>query len=312
MPTPTFPEQSRSEAEILADSLAALSDGDVRISVVKGLADLSRGGRNTLAAAWPSLAESVRRKATREMSKLAEERVELNFGRALRVALDDESPVVRRLAIAALWEDEGSDLSDRLQVMATADPSLDVRTEAIAGLYRFARQAALGDEEDGADKLRDFLVDLARPGAQPLAVRRRALESVAPLGGTDTAELIDQAYASEDPELRVSAVIAMGRTMDSGWLNELVGELASEDTELRREAARALGEIGDPQAVHELASAGRDPSAEVRQSAIASLGRIGGQAATKALRSLEQGATVEDLGAIETALTEAVGDPLPF
>jgi HEAT repeat protein len=246
------------------------------------------------------------------MSKLAGRRVELNFGRALRVALDDDSPVVRQLAVAALWEDEGSDLRDRLTVMATADPSLDVRTEAVAGLYRFARQAALEDGNGEARELRNLLVDLARPGDQPPAVRRRALESLAPLGDQQTNALIDEAFASDDPELRVSAVIAMGRTMDSGWLQHLIVELASEDVELRRESARAIGEIGDPEAVLALASAGRDPSADVRQAAIASLGRIGGQAATKVLRGLEQDATADELVAIETALSEAVGDALPF
>jgi HEAT repeat protein len=291
--------------------LAALRDGEVRTSVVKGLADLSRGGRKTLAAAWPFLDDGVRRRATREMSRLAQERVELNFGRALRVALDDESPVVRRLAVAGLWEDEGSDLRDRLQAMATDDPALEVRSEAIAGLYRFARQTALGDAEDAVE-LRNVLLKLASSGAQPPAVRRRALESLAPLGGEQIAALIDEAYASEEPELRISAVVAMGRTMQSGWLETLTGELDSDDPELRREAARAIGEIGDPRVVHELARSGRDPSAEVRQAVIESLGRIGGQAATKALRGLEHGANADDQGAIEAALSEAVDIPLPF
>jgi hypothetical protein len=167
MPTPTSPAPAPSEAEVLDNTIAALRDGDVRVSVVKGLADLSRDGRATLAAAWPELPESVRRRATRQMAKLAADRVELSFGRALRLALDDESPVVRQLAVAALWEDESSELRERLLELAVADSSPDVRAEAVRGLGRFSRIAS-GEPDAAAASLRDLLLRLATDGTQPL------------------------------------------------------------------------------------------------------------------------------------------------
>ena len=71
-----------------------------------------------LAVAWESIPEDNRIDLVRRFDELSEERVELNFGRALRVALDDRSAVVRQLAIAGLWEDESSELLDRLRSMS--------------------------------------------------------------------------------------------------------------------------------------------------------------------------------------------------
>lgn len=280
---------------------------------MKGLADLSRGGRSTLAAAWPDLSESVRRRVTRQLGKTAQERVELNFGRALRVALDDSSAVVRQLAVAGLWEDDSSDLRDRLARMTVEDPSSDVRAEAARGLGRFARQIAAGELNDEVGQaLYDLLVRLAGDAGQPEEVRRRALESVGAFGGDDVSGLIDAAYASDDHGLRLSAVVAMGRSTDATWLETLVEELESEDADLREEAARALGEIGDARVVHELSTAATDEMAEVRRAAIAALGQIGGSAAAKALQGLEQEEEGEERAAVAEAIAEARGEVIPF
>ena len=303
----------RSEADVLAEALAAFRGGDVRVSSVKGLSDLSRGGHKTLAAAWPDLSESVRRRLTRQMGRLADDRVELNFGRALRVALEDPSPVVRQLAIAALWEDDADDIRERFSLMAGEDDSLDVRLAALRGLNRFAHRAAIGDlDDEAAESLRDQLIDFARADAEPADVRRLALEALGAYGGEDVFALIDEAYVSRDLEARVSAIVAMGRSMHGAWLSVLTQELAATDPESREAAARALGQIGDPGAVAALAGAGADPEPKVRTAAIAALGQIGGQAATKALRALESVASESERRAIADSMAEAQGGAFPL
>ena len=313
MPTPTSPAPARKEADVLADAIAALRLGDVRAVVVRGLADLSREGRATLAAAWPGLPVDVRRKATRQMGKLAGDRVELSFGRALRVALDDEAAAVRQLALAALWEDENSDLLARLAGLVDDDPSSDVRAEAARGLGRFARRAAEGElDPAAADALLALLERLATEAAQPAEVRRGALESLGAFGSPRVSRLIEDAYRSGDHGFRLSAIVAMGRSMDGGWLQTLIEELSAADVDVRLEAARSLGEIGDSRAVQDLATACADDHGEVRQAAIAALGRIGGGAAARALQRVEQEASAADRVAIDAALSEAQGDQLPF
>ena len=117
----------------------------------------------------------------RRFDELSEERVELNFGRALRVALDDRSAVVRQLAVAGLWEDESSELLDRLRDMLVNDESPDVRAQAAAALERFSSMAAVGSlDEPVANDLRHVLRQSAIDADAPYAVQRRALESLGP------------------------------------------------------------------------------------------------------------------------------------
>ena len=325
MPTPMFPEPNPEPTESaradspggspssVAAALAALRRGTVRASDVAALSDLSRQATAVLAGEWPSLPEPTRVAIVREMDELAEERIDLNFARALRVALDDESPVVRQLAVTALWEEERGDIVDRLQALAATDPSEDVRAEAAKGLGRFAEQAVAGDL-DGTlgERLQAGLTALAADEATPYGLRRRALESVGVFGGEEINRLIRAAYDSDEQGFQASALFAMGRSLDPRWLEIVFRELASPEAELRFEAARACGAFGDDRAVPELARLADDPDTEVRHAAIAALGQVGGRAAVRVLRGLADVARESDVDLVDAALEEALGelDPL--
>ena len=278
------------------------------------LSDLSKGRAAIVAAAWPELPESARVAAVRKMSELGEERLDLSFGRALRIALDDPSPVVRQLAVTGLWEDEGADLRRRLLDLARDDASEDVRAEAAQGLGRFAERVAAGDLPAAeGHAVRATLRDLAGDEASAYGVRRRALEAIAGFGGDPEVNgLIGDAYASDDQGMRASAIFAMGRCLDPRWLDAVLRELESEEAELRYEAARAAGELGDDRAVPGLALLAIEPDAQIRYAAIAALGRIGGRAAVRVLRNLAEHADERDAEVIEEALEESLSsvDPL--
>ena len=292
----------------LGATLEALRRGPVRTSDVAALSDLGRPAAAVLTREWLSLPEATRVAIVREMDELAEERIDLNFGRALRVALDDESPVVRQLAVAALWEDERGDIVGRLQALAATDPSEDVRAEAAKGLGRFAEQAAAGDLTGAVvERLRASLTELAADDATPYSLRRRALESVGVFGGEEVNRLIRQAYDSDEQGFQASALFAMGRSLDRRWLETVIRELASPEAELRFEAARACGAFGDDRAVPTLARLADDPDAEVRHAAIAALGQVGGRAAVRVLRDLAEVAQESDVELVDAALEEALG-----
>lgn len=313
MPTPTSPAPAPNEADRADDgpplrsTLAALRQGPVDAVTVCRLSDLTRPAMAELAAAWPSLPEPTRIAVVRRMEELVEDRIELDFGRALRVALADGSPVVRQLAVAALWEDERGDLLDRLRTMLAHDPSQDVRAEAARGLGRFTERAAAGDlDEPVAADLRAGLASLAADEASPYGVRRRALESVGVFGRDGAVrELIRDAYESDDQGLQASALFAMGRSLDRRWLEIVLDELQSSEAELRVEAVRACGALADDDVVSDLAPLAGDPDAEVRHAAIASLGQIGGRAAVRLLRTLAADADEADADLIDEALEEA-------
>jgi HEAT repeat protein len=295
---------------MLEEALVAFGEGQVRAQDVSLLSDLSLPAARDLAARWPTFTEESRERVTRLMGELAEDRVELHFGRALRVALEDPSAVVRQLAVAALWEDDGADLGAAFLDLLRHDPSQDVRAEAAHGLARFADRAV--EEGDGAQELRSSLREVAGWVEEAPLVRRRALEAVAVFpGDAGVAELIEDAYEADDIGLRSGAIRAMGRSLDRRWLGTVIDELASDDAEVRFEAARACGEFGNERAVLALSEAAQDDDPEVRAAAVTALGQIGGRAAVRVLRALESAAQEEERPAIQLALEEATAGEDP-
>lgn len=301
--SPEHPEQPRA---VLGEAIAAIQDGDLSQTQVARLSDLSRSNARTLAAAWESIPEGNRIDLVRRFDELSEERVDLNFGRALRVALDDRSAVVRQLAVAGLWEDESSALLDRLRDMLLNDESPDVQAQAAAALERFASKAAVGSlDEPVANDLRDALRRSANDANAPYAVQRRALESLGPYASDpDVSSLITEAFDSDDHGLQCSALYAMGRSQDSRWLPRILAQLESEDPEIRFEAARAAGLLGSTDALPVLLQAARDDDAEVRHVAIGAIGQIGGRGAVRALERLAEAAGEADLELIQSAIDD--------
>lgn len=304
-------DQPPADERPIAEVLAGLGIGSVRATDVARLSDLPRADVRELARIWPKLDEATRIAVVRQMDELAEERVELQFSRALRPALADESPVVRQLAIAALWEDDSTDLLDRLKVMLASDPSVDVRAEAAKALGRFAIEAAAGDlDETQTEALRSQLLAAATDSSLSPVIQRRAVEAVGAFGkDEEVREAIESAYGSEDQSMQASALFAMGRSHDPYWLDLLLGELPSGEAELRFEAARACGLLGHEDAVPELIALCDDEDTEVRHATITALGQIGGRAATRVLESLAAAADAAgaeaDVELIAAAIEEA-------
>jgi HEAT repeat protein len=297
------PDQPRS---MLAVAISAIRDGDLSQTQVARLSDLSRNNARVLAAAWESIPEENRIDLVRRFDELSEERVDLNFGRALRVALNDRSAVVRQLAVAGLWEDESSELLDRLRDILQNDESPDVRAQAAAALERFSSKAVVGSlDESVASDLRDSLRNSAIDAGAPYAVQRRALESLGPYAADpEISSLISEAFNSEDHGLQCSALYAMGRSQDARWLPTILVQLESEDPEIRFEAARAAGLLGSADALTVLLQAARDEDAEVRHVAIGAISQIGGRGAVRALERLAEDAGEADLELIQSAIDD--------
>jgi HEAT repeat protein len=294
-------------------AIAQIQANDFTERDVEALSDLTKQDAAALAASWPKLPAEAAVRLVRRMGELAEARVNLLFGRALRIALGDESPVVRQLAVDALWEDEGPDMCRLLLRVLREDASTDVRAAAGMGLARYATAGACEELDDAlTEELHDALISVVADQREPYLVRRRALESVAVFGQEPGIRaLISDAYNADDAGMQAAALYAMGRSLDQRWVDLLLSELKSEDAEMRYEAARALGEIGDRDAAPEIANLTHDDDMEVRQAAIIALGRIGGKAAVRVLQALEDEAPPADREAIAEALEEAQDEALP-
>lgn len=291
---PTFQQQ-----------LDRLADAD-GVSGLQFLSDLTREQQARFRRAWSGVPLERRQQVTRELVEVAELSVELDFTRVFLVALDDEDEQVRATAVEGLWEDESVALLRRLLEFLEHDRSPLVQVAVLRSLARYALLAVTGDlDEAWPDRLRTRLLQVAGDPRASLEVRRRALEAVAVFPDDEAVqERIAAAYADRRLPMRASALYAMGRNLDSRWLEPVLHELQSGAAMLRFEAARASGELGSQRAVSGLIDLLNDPDREAQLAAVAALGKLGGRTAGTALRTLLESEDEVLREAVEEALDE--------
>lgn len=295
--------------------LEELKDASSQLSAasLQHLDGISREEASALRRTWHDVDVDRRRQVVRQLAVLAEDNVELDFGAALFVALEDEDAEVRREAIKGLWEYEGRDLIGPLLRLLEKDEEQEVRAEAALALGRYVLRWELGSlGERHARRVEAGLRQSLEDDLEEDEVRARALESIGAAPREWVRDAIGAAYEGESERLRVSALHAMGRSCEARWLPVLVEELSSPEPEMRYEAALALGSLADRGTAMELAPLLYDEDREVREAAIAALGQIGGSEAKQLLRSVARDATPGIQEAASAALTEAsfADDPL--
>jgi len=267
--------------------LAELRDLDKPMAVSKlaNLSDLSPEEADVFSREWPGIDVARRRQTVGQLVELAEDNFELDFDDVFRSCLTDADGEVRVKAIEGLWACEERSLIDQLVSLLLEDIEHSVRAAAADGLGRFAMLAELGKlPESDAEKVEEALLSVFNNENEQLNVRRRVLEAISPLSKPQVEEMIRHAYRSDSTEFQVSAVYAMGRNCNPGWLPVLLKELRSPNPQLRFEAVRACAELETEEAVPHLIELTRDGDAEVQISAIEALGQIGGSEAREGLQ----------------------------
>ena len=285
---PTTPEFS-----LVLDRLRD-TDHPISMSHLYQLSDLAGADLAALERVWSQLPVERRRNILADLSEIGEANFEVTFESVFRLGLEDDDAEARATAIRALWESEDATLIAPLIQFLAADPDLQVRAAAASALGRFIY---LGEVEElpapQARRVEEALLAVIG-GADALEVRRRALEAVAYASRPEVAPLIEAAYTSAEPLLRISAVFAMGRTAEAQWAPRVLAELKSPEPEMRYEAVRAAGELELRDAAGDLARLLNDPDTQVREAAIWSLGQIGGDFARKTLKQLRRRVSDED------------------
>ena len=253
-------------------------------STLYALSGLAGADLQAFLATWPSLPAERRERVIRGMVEIAEASFEVDFAAVFRACLEDPSEQVRAQAVDGLWEDESPALRDALLMLLASDPAPEVRSRAAAGLGRFVLLSELGKAGSKAGrKVARALLEVLGKSRQQLEVRRRALESLAYSSRVSTQPLILEAYHDPDREMRVSALFAMGRSLDPEWGETVIEVTESSDPEMRYEAARACGELELEAAVSALITLVDDSDREVQSAAIWALGQIGGREARQRL-----------------------------
>ncbi|MEZ4862227.1 MAG: HEAT repeat domain-containing protein [Caldilineaceae bacterium] len=269
------------------------------------LSDLSRQNMELVRRDWLLIPVTARRRLVRSLIEFAMEDVEWHLGRLLRIALEDPDAEVRQSAIKGLWEDTGSDLVGPLVQILHNDRDNQVRAAAANTLGGFVLAGEL-DEIDTALAMRaeEALLAVLHNPSEVVTVQASALESIAYSGETGVRQLIEDGYYSPDEELRVGALVAMGRSADIRWRGLVRAELQNPSPLMRAEAARACGELEARKAEREILQLLLDDVQDVQLAAIFALGRLGGNDARRALRALAEGEDEVLAEAADVALEE--------
>lgn len=269
------------------------------------LVDLSGEQLDAFQTVWKEIAQRRRLDIMIALSELSDEDFKVNINAVSRIALKDPDANVRAQAIRNLDEDDRTDLIPIFIKFLTGDSSSEVREAAATALGIFVY---LGEMEEVSETLattvEDALINVFN-GTDELNVRRRALEAVSYKGRREVNEAIEVAYRDKDDLFKISAVFAMGRSLDNQWSTIVLRELKNISPRLRFEAARASGELQLREAVEILIELTRDVDNEVQEMTIWALGEIGGEDAREALAKLLKKAKGERVELIEDAIANA-------
>ena len=301
----------------LEQFLETLNDetGPVPVSEFNEVSDLSPSELGVFARTWFGIELERKQRIITAMVESAEDNPELDFSAIFKMCLRDNDEFILEKAMEGLWEHEDRSLIPSLVQVLQSGQSAGVRAAAALALGKFPVLVQEGKLlARDRDTLYDSLMGVLEDPDQPLEVRRRSLEAIAPLNTSAIRDLVSKAYESDDPDLKSSSIFAMGRTGELSWLPVLLRELQNPEASIRYESANACGELGEEDAVTYLIPLLQDDDFQVQLAGISALGKIGGSFAKKVLvNCIEEGdAVLEDAAKAELENLELLEDPLAF
>ncbi|MGH2581390.1 MAG: HEAT repeat domain-containing protein, partial [Anaerolineales bacterium] len=127
---------------------------------------------------WPQLSFQRRLGVLEDLELLAESNTVMQFDAVNRMALNDEEPELRIVAIRALWPSEQPDLAQTFLDILKQDEDAEVRAQAAAALGRYVYLGEIS--RIPASNLKDIETELLRVMDSDSAsvIRQNALESL--------------------------------------------------------------------------------------------------------------------------------------
>ncbi|MBN2118684.1 MAG: HEAT repeat domain-containing protein [Anaerolineales bacterium] len=240
--------------------------------------DIGAPELKTLLEVWPRVKPSRKLTLLEELDALAEVDTLVSFDDVARALLTDPEPDVRTRAIRLLDECEDTKLIPSYLDMLRNDPNVGVRMEAASALNLFVDLGELDEiPEDLYHQVEDALLATAA-SEDDVRVRRAALESLGYSGRPEVVTLIESAFHRQDPNWQTSALVAMGRSADERWDDEVTRSLVHVDDRIRKAAVQAAGELSLQSARPILLKMlGEEEDALILSAVIWSLSQIGGE-----------------------------------
>lgn len=267
----------------------------------------------TVLDVWPRV--DLKRKQTllEGLESLIDNDTLVNFDDFARPLLSDPEAEVRVRALHLLGEYDDEKFIPKYLTMLKNDPDANVRAQVANNLAFFVAEGEL--EEISEQTYSEVLAGLleATRGEDVTRVRRQALEALGFASKPEVIALIGAALQHKDPDWHASALIAMGRSADERWEEEILRALLDENDTIRLAAVQAAGNLPLKSArtvLLGMLAEGEDDD-EIIGAAIWSLSQIGGEDVRTFLETLlDQTEETEDEDQI--ALLEEALDNLSF
>jgi HEAT repeat protein len=227
---------------------------------------------------WPRVSLSRKLTLLEDLDALAEVDTLVCFDDVARALLTDPEPEVRMRAIRLLDEYEDPKIVPSYLDMLKNDPDVNVRVEAANALNLFVD---LGELEEISEAIYHQVEEALLASAaseDDVRVRRAALESLGYSSRPEVTTLIDSSFRRQDPNWQTSALVAMGRSADERWDDEVTRSLIHVDDRIRKAAVQAAGELSLQSARPILLKMlGEEEDPTVLSAIIWSLSQIGGE-----------------------------------
>jgi HEAT repeat protein len=237
----------------------------------------------------------------------------VNFDDFARPLLSDPEAQVRTRALHLLGEYDDEKFIPKYLTLLKNDPDADVRAQVANNLGFFVAEGELEEiSEQTYSEVMAGLLESTR-GEDVARVRRQVLEALGFASKPEVSALIGAALQHKDPDWHASALVAMGRSADERWEEEILRALLDENDTIRLAAVQAAGNLPLKSArtvLLGMLAEGEDDD-EIIGAAIWSLSQIGGEDVRTFLETLlDQTEEAEDEDQI--ALLEEALDNLAF
>lgn len=267
------------------------------------LSDLPSDDLTLLEQTWQKISVRRRQAVMEDIQEFNQQDYLVNFFELGLLAVRDADPQVRLMAVLVLSEYDDDELAPLLVSLAENDPSTLVRAAATSALGYMVEKGEL--EELPASLLlqvENCLLNIYN-SSEDKNLRLRAMESLGYSSRPEVEPILRTAYQSQDTDWLVSSLLAMGRSYDSTWAEDVLAAMQDTRIEVQVEAAKAAGELEVEDSRPILLEMLNSEDSNLRQVAVWSLSQIGGNNVRDALEDLLESVEDEDeADFIETAL----------
>lgn len=266
---------------------ALLDSQDFPRRYLQYFSDIEPASLALLLEAWPRVKTARKRALLKHLETTLAEDTLVSYDDFARALLEDPESSTRRSAIRLLVDCDDPKLVPAYVRMLETDEDPTTRAEAATALGHFVMLGELEEIPSKMHRQAEEALLRAANGQTDAKVCRHAVEALGFSSRPEVTTLIESAFRRADHEWRASALVAMGRSSDDRWQEQVISMLMSENPRERLAAAQAAGELGlalaRPLIIRLLEEEEDD---DITTAAIWALSQIGGEDARTYIESL--------------------------